>query len=240
MKETQLSQLPRQTNPFQIQNNSDTLRRDIPDLDSENQAFDIMRAMDEVRREQSKTEDYIITSCFTLLAALAIIFSIKKPTNVYISYSVVVSAFCIIISLLELLWHKSRRPLRDYFFEQKKKHIINEYTDKIANFAEKLVLPYTELLAEKQAKTNTNYDAKILQRKVFEENKDSFREVLRSFVRNLSNDMKKANDSTHNKPLKEKFSKLKCFIDIISKKTRIHFFVLGALFFFLAILLSLF
>ncbi len=195
--------------------------------------------MEEVRKEQGKAEEYIITSCFTLLAALAIIFSIKQPANQLVSYAVILSFFGLLVSLLELLWHKSRRPLREHIFNQKRGSIIDKYSEKMATFAETLVFPYAKLAVEEEARKNINIDKKALQRKLFHEKEPAVRDMLTSYLDNLIAEMKNASDVSHNKPIIEKYSRLKLYLDVVSRRTRLHFFVVGTLFFFIAIILSL-
>ncbi len=104
--------------------------------------------------ERIAVDNYIITTCITLLGAFIIFFSIKKPENLYIAYSSIISICSIIISLLASLWHKSRYPKRLAYFEKKSSDLIRDISGDIADFAENILIPFSKPQIEEDIKSN--------------------------------------------------------------------------------------
>lgn len=193
---------------------------------------------------EKNIDDYLIYSCIVLLASFVVLFSAKKPNEQLLSYLIIVSTFSLLVAFLGFLWHKFRHPYREYLFKQQKDRIIEEHASKIANFAESIIIPYFKLKLEKRISIENSFLDKIKSDEDFkkglikDETDKSTREVIESYVRNISEDLRKAYSRSFCQPLEEKYSKIKYYMDSLAERTRYYFFVIGLIFFFISICLS--
>ncbi|GAG53593.1 unnamed protein product [marine sediment metagenome] len=213
-------------------------------------------------KEAQNVDNYIITTCISLLAAFAVLINIKKPENIFVSYSIIISSFCLLLTLLESLWYKVRFPFKNSLLNKKRSNIIHNYSVKIANFTEKhfdslVKMKLIENLPS-EIKSNSNYSKivdKLIKsdildysgngkgRKVSEylgkEGLSEFNDVIKSYTQNLSLEIKNVYHEIFNKPLNEKLSKIKFYLDLLSQHTRHYFFILGTVFFLIVIVLNI-
>ncbi len=90
-------------------------------------------------------DNYIITTCIALISAYIFLVSAKKPSNVLTSYSIIISTFCLLMTLLCSLWHKVRFSYRGKIFEKESKRVRDKYVQKVTNFIEKALDPIVKL-----------------------------------------------------------------------------------------------
>lgn len=193
-----------------------------------------------VELEREKVDNYIITSCITLIGAFIIILSIKKPTEAYISYSYLISLLFLIISLLFSLWHKFRFPVRQQMFEQEKDRLISNISSEIADFAEEFVLPAAQMkFNQARLKYPDLSEDEIKKKSIDEEAKGKTKKVIVTHLEKLNYQMKEKSDEIFRKPLNERYSKLKFRIDILSKTFRYWAFGIAIIFFFSSIFLTI-
>lgn len=73
-------------------------------------------------KEQEKIDDYLITTCITLLGGFMILFSIDEQVSFIASILSIIATILITSTLLLSFWYKYRRALRNSIFEEKKKN----------------------------------------------------------------------------------------------------------------------
>lgn len=194
---------------------------------------------DSKENERDEVDNYIITTCITLIAAFIIILSINKPDDLYIVYSYLSSLFFLILSFLFFLWHKLRYPIRKKLFERAQKVAISNISAEIAGFIEEYFYPATKNKAIELARETDpqNYNEN-LKKKFIEEHSDKARPIIETYIEKLNFKLKEKSKEIFKKPLKENFSNLKHFLDLTAMKSRYHLFLLAILFFFLSIFLT--
>lgn len=193
-----------------------------------------------IKQERDKVDGYIITANITVIAAFIIILSIKKPEIIYISYASIASLFGLIASLLFSLWHKYRLPKRQLLFEQEKEKLISDMGGDIADFAETFVLPTSILKVKEQISSGQIVTKEEIKGIVAnEKDKDKIKKVIVTHLEKLNFQLRDSHEKIFNKPLNEKNAKTKFYIDKASKSFRHGLFVVGIIFFFLAIILKL-
>jgi hypothetical protein len=193
-----------------------------------------------VELEREKVDNYLISACITLIAAFIIILSIKKPSQNYISYTYLISLFFLIICLLFSLWHKFRFPIRQEKFEKVKDKIMTDISGEIAEFAEEFVLPASQLRLNKLTVENPNMNEDELKKMALEGNsKNSSKKVIITYIEKLNYQLKEKSNEIFEKPLKEKNSKIKFRLDMLSKSFRYWAFGIGILFFFVSIFMTI-
>lgn len=181
---------------------------------------------------EDRIDDQLITFSGVLLAAVLLIS--KSQSTKSVSYLVIGCVFCLIFTVLSTLWYKKRNPIRAMLFERKKEQIIENYSRKIANFAEKIILP----LAKFQYGHVNKEKMQISPSQILKSTEPEQKSVIESFLRNLQIDMKEAHDQVFNRPLSEKYSKPKYLFDNVVRVTRYYVFVIGVVLFFASIILG--
>lgn len=193
-----------------------------------------------VELEREKVDNYLITACITLIAAFIVILSIKKPAETYISYTYLISLFFLIICLLFSLWHKFRFPLRQEKFEKAKKKLVRDISGEIAEFAEEFALPASQLRLNKLKEENPEVDDKELKKRaVSADSTEKTKKIIITHLEKLNYQMKEKSDEIFQKPMNEKNSKLKFWLDMLSKTFRYWTFGIGILFFFVSIFMTI-
>lgn len=193
-----------------------------------------------VELEREKVDNYLITACITLIAAFIVILSIKKPNQPYISYTYLISLFFLITCLLFSLWHKFRFPIRQERFERIKDKILNEISGEIADFANEFALPASQLRLNKLKEENPTLNEVELKKKVIDgDSTEKTKKVIITYIEKLNYQLKEKSNEIFQKPLKEKNSKLKFRLDMLSKSFRYWAFGIGILFFFVSIFMTI-
>lgn len=181
---------------------------------------------------ESSIDNQLITFSGVLLAAILLIN--KNQTNKNMPYLVIGSILCLILTVLFTLWHKWRSPRRIIIFDDKRKQIIGNYSEKIANFAENMILPLAKLQYG-HAKTN---NLPMSPRQAIKSTEAEQKSIIESFLKNMQNDLKYAHSSAFNKPLKENGSNMKYIIDVVARASRHYIFLIGVILFFASITMS--
>lgn len=194
---------------------------------------------EEIIRQQDKVDGQIITACITLIAAFAIIISIKKPTDQYLSYAYISSLGFLTLSLMSSLWHKYRFPKRQDLYKKEVNKVIHELSGKIADFGENILIPLKQrkLIEAQQQDKQTPFPE--LAKKVDEENNKHASNVIMTYLEQLNYKTAEKYSEVFNKPLKEDNAILKFRIDKTTNFLRYPTFVAGIIFFFLSIFMSL-
>jgi hypothetical protein len=221
----------------------------------------------EIDKEKQVVDNYIITTCITLLAAYFIVLTLSEPMAVLLKISITISMGSLIITLFECLWHKLRSGLRISYFNRQKEEILNKLADAIENSVENYLDPHIKLkIIETLSKHDTSLGLgkvieslskkKILKfgdeqymkslspvaepiRKAFDENEDQLRTLIGILLKNLISDIQVANGKAFNLPLSEKNARLKYYIDRMSRSSKYYLFFLGIIFLFISVVLSL-
>lgn len=193
-----------------------------------------------IELEREKVDNYLITACITLIAAFIVIISIKKPSQIYISYAYLISLFFLITCLLFSLWHKFRFPIRQEKFEREREKLVSDISEEIVDFAEEFVLPASQLKVNKLKAEQPDLSHEELKKRVLEgDSKNKTKRVIITQLEKLNYQLKEKSEEIFQKPLNEKSSKLKFRLDMLSKSYRYWAFGVGILFFFLSIFMTL-
>lgn len=211
-------------------------------------------------KELSKTEttdNYIISTCIALLSGYFIMFSIAKPTNIFVCYSVTIAIFCLFVTLFAFIWHKIRWKQRMEQFIDEKNKIIKKSAKEIHDGLKDFFNPRLEakllrhIMAEsfKSGKHPKEIDPRqfatkesadnIFKEVVKEDDKPLFDHIC-NYTKNLSYELQYAHETFLKKPLNEKYSSLKFYVDMFTHKARYHFFTIGIIFCFISIVLHLY
>jgi len=192
-----------------------------------------------IETEQDKVDSYIITACITLIAAFAIIISIKKPSDEYLSYSYLIALLALTISLLASLWHKFRFPKRQELYKKEFDKVLRKISGEIADFGENILIPLKQTkLIEAQAREK-NMSLIELTKKVNEDNDKHAKNVIKTYLEKLNFESKEKSREIFKKPLNEKNSYIKHQIDRIAQGLRYFSFTVGLIFFFVSIFMTL-
>ena len=188
---------------------------------------------------ESNPDNYIITTCITLLGAYAFMFFSGKPNQPLVAYTAIASLFCLICALLTLVWYKFRFASRDRKFETLRETAINEYSSKIASYIENLALPYAEMKLKGKLQESVDVDLKRESKNIATEINKINENVFENFLIGLSKKIQDQYDIAYNKPLSESFGRIKLVIDKVSQSTRYYWFVIGLILFFISIITNL-
>lgn len=200
-----------------------------------------MKAKQSLRNEQETVDNYILTALITLIAAFIIILSIKAPSDVYVASSSAISLACLILSLLLSLWHKLRFPKRLHIFEREKEQQIKNISGEITDFANNFYYPTIEAKTYEILSNNPELSKEAVKKLVSSDKIDDKTEkVIITYLEKLNYIVKESHQKIFNQPLDEKGRKTKYLIDKFAQVTRYPFFVVGLVFFFIAIILNLF
>ena len=204
-----------------------------------------------MKNNKINVDNYIITTCITLIAAFVIMLTIKTPANKLLSISVILSMLCLILTFLESLWHKVRWNYRTSFFKKERERIIREFANNVTKFAINFWEPRVRLkflqyppvdLEGNEPKSKEKSSESLfddLSREVMEENTDQYEEKTKIYITNFLTTLQSVRIKAFHAPLNEKYAKLKYYADILSFKTRYYLFVIGIIFFFISVLLNL-
>lgn len=196
--------------------------------------------MEEVKKAQSSVEDYILKSNVALLVGLGAVITInKKPDNYLFTYFIIAAFFFLLVSIFEILWLKTRNPLRNHIYKHKADQVISKFSEKLANVVEKIITPYVKSEVKKRHSITPQVDKMKILESVQDEYEDTLKDIMSNYLANMQREMQQARIEAYKKPLKEKWAKTKNVMDKISTKTRIMFFVLGSVCFFVAIVVAL-
>jgi hypothetical protein len=138
---------------------------------------------------------------------------------------------------LTLIWFKFRFSLKEKLFEGKREQLIKEYSSKLAAYYEDIYKP-ASLQIEYQRFQNPDVDRGQSKEEMRTRIKKTNENIIESCVKNLNADTQKSYIETFNKP-HENFRNLKLMIDKLLNRTRYFWFVVGVIFFFASIVISL-
>lgn len=194
---------------------------------------------EEILKQQDRVDGQIITACITLIAAFAVIISIKKPNDQYLSYAYISSLGFLTVSLLSSLWHKYRFPKRQELYKKEVNKVIRDLSSKIADFGENILIPLKERkLSEARAKDQQTPFPELA-KKVNEENDKHASNIIMTYLEQLNYKTAEKKDEVFNKPLKEKNATIKFRLDKLTNFLRYPTFVAGIIFFFISIFMGL-
>ena len=194
---------------------------------------------EDILKQQDKVDGQIITACITLIAAFAVIISIKKPTDQYLSYAYISSLGLLTVSLLSSLWHKYRFPKRQNLYKKEINKVIHEMSGKIADFGENILIPLKQRKLVEAKQKDDQIPFQELAKKVDEENNKHASGVIMTYLEQLNYKTAEKHQEVFNKPLEEKNAILKFRLDKLTKFLRYPTFVAGLIFFFLSIFIGL-
>ena len=204
-----------------------------------------------MKDNKSSVDNYIITTCITLITAFVIMLTIETPANKPLSVSVILSMLCLILTFLGSLWHKGRWNYRTAFFKRERERIIHEFANDVTKFAHNFWEPrlrlkfFQYLPVDSEGSEPKSKEKSIesvlddLSRQVIEENTDKYEETTKVYITNFLTMLQSVRIKAFHAPLNEKYAKLKYYADILSHKTRYYLFVIGIIFFFISVLLNL-
>ena len=197
------------------------------------------KEMDDFKKEKEKIDGYIITTCITLIGSFIIISSIRKPENIYLNFSYIISILSLVISLLSSLWHKLRYAKRSIVFEQEKTKTMHTVSNEICDFAEDFMLPTLQADRVALKKADSALSDKEIKKLAWSKKEVTMRNTIGSFLKNMDNELREAHEKTYDKPLNEEFSKPLFFLDKASQKVRYASFVIGIAFYLFSIIFAL-
>jgi len=194
---------------------------------------------DGIVQKQDKVDGQIITACITLIAAFAVIISIKKPTNEYLSYAYISSLGFLTVSLLSSFWHKYRYPKRQDLYKKEVNKVISDLSGKIADFWENILIPLKQRKLEEARLKDKQTPVPELAKKVNDENDKHASNVIMTYLEQLNYKTAEKREEIFNKPLNEKNAITKFRIDKLTSFIRYPAFVAGIIFFFISIFMNL-
>ena len=159
-------------------------------------------------------DSYLLTANLTIVVGCLVIFQISPIKNIYEKGILAFSFGALLISFLLFLWSNHRLPIRKKYFQQLREKITEDYADKIATFAEKVVIPFS--LIEKKKGTFTKEDLK-----------ERYGVILEELLELMSIKMKNNYTLAFYKPLKESHANFKLTLDLFAFKFKYHIFIIG-------------
>jgi hypothetical protein len=201
-------------------------------------------------KERNQTDKLLITVNISILVGFLFVFQLSL-THTIVKWTLFISLILYVISLLLLIWHTARYPIRTKLFDELKEKTIKKYSGRIAKFIEEIIVPFARLKAKdevlsKLEKINTReeYGALIkhykneihdleqgtVGRQMTRKEDEATSYVVESFVEQVGHASREDYNKAFKSPLKEKYAKLKYRIDRIALRSRRHFFASGSVF----------
>ena len=186
---------------------------------------------------QTQVDNHIITACITLIAAHIVILTIHKPAINLVSYSSLGSLTMLILSFLLCLWHRARYPIRVKYFEEERERQIHQISGEIEEFF-KLVQSSPVAMVE-MSRATAQQKTGVVEPDHGGPYAQRVRASLTAHLNVLENRMKESYKAAFEAPLREKYGGIKHGVDNFAKAARYSLFVIGIVFFFISMFISL-
>ncbi|MBU2219779.1 hypothetical protein KJ665_01375 [Patescibacteria group bacterium] len=197
--------------------------------------------------QQDKVDSYLITTNITFLAAFIILLSVnngEQSNNFLTNISIIVSIIALSLSLIFSLWHKYRISIKNDVYSKLKKEAMDKFSKQLDSMKKTVrngVLKSAGeffLLNVKKNMTDNEIKKGLLTKieEDTEEDNNTIEPLVDALSENFANNFSEINNIAFRKPLKEKFSKPKYFIDYLSQKFRYIMFAVGLISFLTAII----
>jgi len=201
-----------------------------------------MSNMTENNVQNSNVDNVILTALIALIGSGLLVLSVKKPENIFLCYSLLATFFFNMISFLGILWHKVRWQKRRKILDSRREEIVTKHASKISRVLKSFLAPKMML---KSIMEQSSSDGKLSEEKLKSIRKSvadepETDELIRGLVENLGNEMNRMCNVVLQKPLNERFARIKHLVDIATDKTRYYFFTVGIVFWFISLYLHLF
>lgn len=187
----------------------------------------------EINSEQQKVDEHIIIANITVIAAFILILSVNDLGSLYVKITAILSLLFLIISLFMLLWNKYRFPIRQVLFSRDKEELLSGVSEKIADFAEKLVIPhYKNEMFKKVSSDQHSVKKDIIEDMIV-------KDTIITYLENLNFKTTLSEERIFNLPLNEDYRILNNWLDKICRFYRYIFFVSGVLLFFVTLVVGI-
>lgn len=193
----------------------------------------------DVEQERDKVDNYIITANITLIAAFMVIITIKEIDDQYLNYAYLTSFSGLTLSLLCSLWHKYRFPKRRLALEKESHEIIHNVSGELATFMENILTPYKAQKIKEIKANQPNITPSELDKLVKKELDVNAGGTIRTYLEKFQYDLDLKKKEILSKPMNESLPIAKHFIDRFTQSFRYIGFIVGILFFFISIFLTL-
>jgi len=193
----------------------------------------------DVEQERDKVDNYIITANITLIAAFMVIVTIKEVDAKYLNYTYLSSFGGLTLSLLCSLWHKYRFPKRKLALEKESREIVHNVSGELATFLENILIPFKAHKVKEIKSQNPNITPAQIEKAVKKEIEQNAGGTIKTYLEKFQYDLDIKKKEILSKPLDENGAILKHLIDRFTQSFRYIGFVVGILFFFISIFLTL-
>jgi hypothetical protein len=200
--------------------------------------------------DKNQVDNLLITINSTVLIGFLFVFQLTLNHEL-VKWTLLISLLLFVISLLLLIWHAIRYPLRLKLFGELREKTVKKYSSRIRSFIEDIIVPFSRLktrdeLLTKLGKVKSKEEQEALIQSIENEIKgledgsvkppkteaeDKATEyVVESFVEQVAHASKADYEKAFKQPLDEKYAKQKLRLDRIAMRGRRHFFAAGAVF----------
>lgn len=179
------------------------------------------------------------TACITLIAALLFLLGNSNRLSHLTSIFLVISVISLTISFLLLLWYTPRLSSRQKKWNKFVENRVGKLKDEIhqygreegkRDFQAKFAIKALESMKKgrKLSKEEINKIADEAMEELDKEDKRKDGSIVKNlFLKDFMTDLFFVREKVFLKPIEEDYSKIKFYLDMISWKTRYHFFVVG-------------